>query len=198
MNKSLHATLMKSCTAVQNIACLSQHSCHCWNTLFTTSLCLYPLSGLRKIFSKCWRMSVGAIFLHKGIQFYVMALYTLPCQMLFCQTAPLLPYVLQQQNVMEYCWEGSTSTAITPTSASDIVGQYDKVGGITFGAALIFDFSWVRENSGWLFTLSPNWLNVETVKSQELQNKIFFEDRLYYSRTLSALAYRWFSHILDM
>ena len=25
---------------------------------------------------------------------------------------------------MEYCWEGSASTAIPPTSASDIVGQY--------------------------------------------------------------------------
>jgi len=37
---------------------------------------------------------------------------------------------------MEYLWEGSTSTAIPPTSASAIVGQHHKIGGITFGAAL--------------------------------------------------------------
>jgi len=39
---------------------------------------------------------------------------------------------------MEYWWEGSTSTAISPTSASGIVGQHNKIGGITFGAAIVF------------------------------------------------------------
>jgi len=38
---------------------------------------------------------------------------------------------------MEYWWEGSTSTAISPTSASDVVGQRNKIGGITFGVTLI-------------------------------------------------------------
>jgi len=28
---------------------------------------------------------------------------------------------------MEYWWEGSTSTAIPPTPACDIVGQYNKI-----------------------------------------------------------------------
>lgn len=37
---------------------------------------------------------------------------------------------------MEYWWEGSTSAAIPPPSASDIVGQSNKAGGISFGAAL--------------------------------------------------------------
>ena len=55
----------------------------------------------------------------------------------FCQTAPLLLSVTQQQNVMEYWWEGLISTAIPPTSASDVVGQHNKVGDITFGAALV-------------------------------------------------------------
>ena len=31
-------------------------------------------------------------------------------------------------------WEGPTSTIIAPTSASDVVGWYNKVGGITFSA----------------------------------------------------------------
>ena len=37
---------------------------------------------------------------------------------------------------MEYWWEGSTSTAVPPTSTSDIVGQCNKIEGITFRAAL--------------------------------------------------------------
>jgi len=36
---------------------------------------------------------------------------------------------------MEYWWEGSTSTVIPPTSASDIIRQHNKIGGITFRAA---------------------------------------------------------------
>ena len=38
---------------------------------------------------------------------------------------------------MEYWWEGSTSTAISPTSTSDFVGQHNKIGGINFGATLV-------------------------------------------------------------
>jgi hypothetical protein len=38
---------------------------------------------------------------------------------------------------MEYWREGSTSTAISTTFASDVVGQHNKIGGITFGAALV-------------------------------------------------------------
>jgi len=38
---------------------------------------------------------------------------------------------------MEYWREDSTSTAISPTSASDIVGQHNKIGGINFGVTLV-------------------------------------------------------------
>ena len=38
---------------------------------------------------------------------------------------------------MEYWREGSISTAISPTSTSDFVGQHTKVGGINFGATLV-------------------------------------------------------------
>jgi len=43
------------------------------------------------------------------------------CQTPFCQIAPLLPSVAWQQNVGEYWWEGSTSTAKPPTSATDMM-----------------------------------------------------------------------------
>ena len=45
----------------------------------------------------------------------------------FYQTAPVLPSVVQQQNVIE----GSASTAITPTAAFDTLGQNNKIGDIT-------------------------------------------------------------------
>ena len=47
-------------------------------------------------------------------------------------TAPLLPPVAWQQNVVEFWWESSTSTAIPPTSTSAIMGQHNKIGGIAF------------------------------------------------------------------
>ena len=55
----------------------------------------------------------------------------------FCQTAPLLPSVTQQQNVTEYWWEGSASSAILPASVSTAVGQCNNIGGVTFRAALV-------------------------------------------------------------
>ena len=48
-----------------------------------------------------------------GIQWHTFASYALPCQTTFCQTAPLLPAVTQQQNIMEHWQEGSISTANT-------------------------------------------------------------------------------------
>jgi len=45
--------------------------------------------------------------------------------MSFCQTAPLLPSVTRQQNVTRSWWECSTSTAIAPICASDVMGQHN-------------------------------------------------------------------------
>jgi len=47
-----------------------------------------------------------------------------------------LPSVKWQQNVMEYWWEDSTSTAIPPSSASDIMSYCNKTEDSTFRAAL--------------------------------------------------------------
>jgi len=81
---------------------------------------------------------------------------TLLSQMPYCQTAPLLPSVAQQQNVMGYWWEGSTCTAISPTSASDVTGQQNE--GITFRAALVLN----TYHQLWKFlflvmTVYPTW-----------------------------------------
>jgi len=46
-----------------------------------------------------------------------------------------------QQNLTEYWREFSTSTAISPTSSSDVVGQHNKIGGINFGTILVYIWS---------------------------------------------------------
>ena len=64
-----------------------------------------------------------------------------------------------------YWWEGSTSTAIPLTSASDIAGQHNKIEGIAFGAALVHILLfWIRKQS-------DSWLKF---KSSETTTKLFF------------------------
>jgi len=52
-------------------------------------------------------MSVSEFFLNGGIQFHTFASYTLLCWIPLCQSAPLLPSVTGQQNMVErlnlYC-----------------------------------------------------------------------------------------------
>jgi hypothetical protein len=64
---------------------------------------------------------------HAAIQLHTFASYALPRKTPFRQTAPLLSYVVRQQNLKKYWREGSTSNAISPTSASDVVGQHNKI-----------------------------------------------------------------------
>ena len=86
-------------------------------------------------------MSLGAIFFpHGGIQLHTFVSYARPCQMPFCQTAPLLSSVARQQSLTEYWQEGSTSTDVSTTSASDIVGQHNKIGVINFGENLVYGY----------------------------------------------------------
>jgi hypothetical protein len=58
-------------------------------------------------------------------QRFAFASYALPCQKLIFQTVPLLSSVAQQQSLTEYWWEGVASTAMSPISASDVVGQHN-------------------------------------------------------------------------
>jgi hypothetical protein len=72
------------------------------------------------------------------MQLRTFASYALPCQTPFCQIDPLLSSVARQQNLTEFWREVSTSTAISPTPASDVVGQHNKIGGINFGATFVY------------------------------------------------------------
>ena len=48
VNRSLHVVLIKTCMAIQNMACLSCHCLHCWNTAHILSLYSHLLFGLHK------------------------------------------------------------------------------------------------------------------------------------------------------
>ena len=107
------------------------HCCHHWNAPPTTSLCSHPL------FSSVQQVLMNVSGCHVFCVEELSASHALPYQMPFCQTAPLLPTVIQQQQVMRYWWEGSASTAIPLTSASDAVGQQDNIGSVTSNAVLL-------------------------------------------------------------
>ena len=103
-------------------------------TLYLTVL--HPLFDPHKDSASVNECQWGTFFPHEEIQLNMFASYALPCQMSFCQTTPLLPSIAWQQNKRENWREVSLSTAIPPTSASDVVSQHREMEGITFGAAL--------------------------------------------------------------
>jgi len=43
--------------------------------------------------------------------------------------------------MLDHFGEGSNCSAMLPTSTSDVVGQHNKTGGITFGAAFMLSFT---------------------------------------------------------
>ena len=72
-----------------------------------------------------------------GIQFHTLSSPTLPLSDVILSDCPSAAICHTPQNVMG-CWQkGSTSTAISPTSTSDIVGQCDNIRGITLRTAFI-------------------------------------------------------------
>ena len=66
-----------------------------------------------------------------------------------------------QQNVMEYYWEGSLFTAIPPTSAFEVVGQHNKIRGITFRAALVSGVSCLKDGTK-TYHLDTNEQNIKS------------------------------------
>ena len=131
MNKSLRAVLVRICTSGGNPVSLSpllKRTIHRLAVLISTGWSPQTLQALMNV-NGCH------FFSHGWIQWHTFASYTLPYQTPFCQTAPLLPSVTLQLNVTEYWWEGSTSPAIPPPSASDIMGQHHKTG-VSYEASL--------------------------------------------------------------
>jgi len=95
INKSFHAVLVKIHTSggdLLSLSALLERTPHCLTVLTVWSL---------KTFSQCRSVSMGAIFLHIKIHFCPFVSPALPRQTPFCQTAPLLPSVALQLNVME-------------------------------------------------------------------------------------------------
>ena len=136
MNESWHALLIEICANIEDLLLsLLQHMQH------TASLGSHPLFGLHKHLASISGFQCVPFFPHGEIQWHTFVSYALTCQKSFDQIAFVLLFLTWQQNVTEYWWEDSTSTAIAPTSTSGLVGQHNKIGSITLGGAFLFSFS---------------------------------------------------------
>ena len=112
MNKSLHAALLTICTSGGDPLSLSPPL----KSTITDSLCSHPPFGLYKHSESDNEWQWVPFFFHMEEFNSIPLLHNaFPCQDAICQIAPLLLSVSQQQNVMEYWWEGSTSTSIPST-----------------------------------------------------------------------------------
>lgn len=136
MDKSLNAVLIRS-LGIQNVGCPPCLYWRCLNIPPTTSLCSHAIFGPYKYLAsiyECQGVCQWVPFIPKReIQWHTF-LFTCLHSINF---APLLPYAMQQQNVTDYCQEGQTFTAISPTSYFDVRCQHNKIGSIIFGAALV-------------------------------------------------------------
>ena len=144
MTKHLHAMLGKICPKGGDPLF---HSC-CDSVIAREMLpmesnfhCAHTLCLLSKNIPMHQWMSMGAILSSWRNSVPPLCSIFTPMSDAILSYCPLLPSVTQQQHAMEYWWEGSTSTAIPPTSASDTVDWHDEIGGIAFVAALIFEVS---------------------------------------------------------
>ena len=138
--------------AFWNLGFFSHRCCHCWNAPPTASLWSHPLFCLQKHsadFHECqWMRS----FLHGRIQWHTFVSYALPCHMPSCQTAALLPSVTQQQKCNGILVRRfSFYCHITKIHLWCHGLNQQKIGGITFGAALVavYLYSWNSFSSQW-------------------------------------------------
>src|SRR5258705_14005340 len=89
-----------------------------------------------------------------------------------------------ETKLMGYWKEGSTSTAIPPTSASDVVDQHNKIGGISFGAPLIVPYKESLYTRG----ISESDL-ILTLKNNQNNQQIFYRSFLIHHITNPNVSY---------
>ena len=100
----------------------------------TVPLCSQPLVGLQEPSASIHECQwVPFFFPQGGIRSLIFASISTSMSDAILSECPSAAICHMAPNV----GEGSTSAAIPPTSASDSVGQHNKIGGITFRAALI-------------------------------------------------------------
>jgi len=112
VSNSLHAVLITICTSSADPLLLSV----LLKCTTTASLCSHPRFGLQK--------HSASLHQYQQVQF-------------FSHGTNVAPNVTEYYS-LEYWWEGSASAALPPTSTSDVMGQHHNIGGITFGATLIY------------------------------------------------------------
>lgn len=134
---SYHHMLCIFSSNEQELACHNHKYMHqhLWATVIVDSAEMHHLPSHRGHFHCLFFINIQQaqmnvnwyhFFLHGGIWWPTFASYSLPHQHHFFQTALLLHQPQEKENVMQYWWEGANSTSIPPTSAPDVVEQYNK------------------------------------------------------------------------
>ena len=135
-----HFVVWHLCLAFRNMAHLSYCYCHCWNTSPTTSLYSYPLFSLHKIsasvnlcqsvhFFSAWRKSA--------------TYHCFICTSMWdaiesdCSSAAICHIETKCNGILVWRFHIYCHSTVSPTSASDVVDQHNKMGGIIFTAALV-------------------------------------------------------------
>jgi len=114
---------------------LSLHCHHCWNTPPVSHCAHINCLIYLNIQQALMNVKVCNFFPYGVIQFLPFATYIFPCQTPICLGTSLLPSVAWQQSVMEY-W--GQVQPVLPYITSDVMGQHEKRGGITYWAAFIY------------------------------------------------------------
>jgi len=114
MKKSLHAAHVKIC-----VSGMTHCYCrHCWKVSPTNSLCFHPLFGLHNHSAAINEYQPDAVMPDCTTA-------------VICYTARKCNGTLGRFNL--YC--------CTTKIRSDVIGQYNKIGGIIFGADLVYSVS---------------------------------------------------------
>jgi hypothetical protein len=143
MNELIKALIIS--WAAWNIACLSHRCRHCWNTPPTASLCSHPLFGLRKRSASVLVCKSVHFYPHGGTQRHTSTSSPLLMSDAILSDCPSAAICRTATKLTNYWRKGSTSTAITPASASEVAGQHNKIQGITFGAPLVFPLCFLKK-----------------------------------------------------
>jgi len=155
--KSPHATLITSCTSGSAPLSLSSLlKCITHNLTVLTSTTWSPST-----FSKHWWMSRGATFTawrNSATHLCFFRTSTSDAILSDCPFAAICHTATRSNGIL---WEGSTSPAIPPPLATDVMDQCNKIEGITFREALVDTSQGIQTEMGFADSIGllihPYW-----------------------------------------
>ena len=115
----------------------------CWNVSPATLLCWLLPFGLISVQQASIMSIVAIVCVWRNSVAHLCFICTsmLDAILSGCPSAAICHRAIKCNGILV---KGSTSTAIAPTSISDVMGQHHKTGGITFRAAPLYRTRWLN------------------------------------------------------